>query len=201
MHAQRKVHHETSSGQVKVKWGWDQCEINEEKRKSGRSENICISVGSGAAAVWPRPRDKKGSQSGVNGTWHVQGWLTVMHPNLGSAPFSLTRNTRNPCCVARATSILSRSVGRCAWSNMHTSDKQLYSTNGVLKFCCLDWAPIPLIIRAIWAFQEGTHGIRAMCCVLCGFLGKFQSTSLSRQVSIDRFCFSRLQDAPLHPVN
>ena len=38
-------------------------------------------------------------------------------------------NTR---CVARAISILSRSVGRRVRSNVHTSDKPLYSTNTTL---------------------------------------------------------------------
>ena len=66
-------------------------------------------------------------------------------------------------CVARATSILSRSVGRCVRSN------------------------IALIIRALWAFQEGTHGITAMCCVLCGFPKRRKLSHLSESERCDEF--------------
>ena len=101
--------------------------------------------------------------------------------------FEQTRSTRNTRCFARATSILSHSVGRCVRRNMHTSDKQLDSTNRALSFCSLDYAPIALIIMAVWAVHEGTRGIRAMCCVLCGFRKRRKLSHLSESERCDEF--------------
>ena len=57
----------------------------------------------------------------------------------------------------------------------------------MLKFCSLCWASIALVIRAVWAFQEGTHGIRAMCCVLCGFPKGRKLSHLSESERCDEF--------------
>ena len=62
-----------------------------------------------------------------------------------------------------------------------------YLGDFVLKFCSLYWAPIALIIRAVWAFEEGTHGIRTMCCVLCGFPKRRKLSHLSESERCDEF--------------
>ena len=67
------------------------------------------------------------------------GLFRTHRDKLGTPTPLQTRSTRNTRCVARATRILSRSVGRCVWGNMHTSHKSLYSTNRLLKFCSLYW--------------------------------------------------------------